>query len=170
MSLHDDEMRQALADLLDEPTTDLDDVCLAIAVNQRLTNEVSFDTAIALYNDLSEMGNRGESKIGEPHRDSLRSKYADMHPHDLMEDMRTASIGLRQVYADKLAKAMLKRQSVIVEQLRSNVQGSWDWLMSLADGNMCVTVEVNRGVADVKSCPDDVNCQIIDNDILDEEE
>ncbi len=149
MYLSDNSMKGKVVTLLDDYLSDVDEIALAISVNNFLMHPVSFYEALAIYASLLGMCNEEDGLIDEPLCSRLIADVRRIPCIVVVEKIRNYSHSVRKIIADSMASALCRQHSTLVEQIKGAIHSnSPDVILAMADGAVLVVPEIADVIAE----------------------
>lgn len=135
----DDNMKGRVVTLLDDYLSNVDEMALAIAINNFLVIPVSFEEALAIYSSLLGMCDEEDRRIDEPLRSKLQNEMRDVAPIVVVGKMRNYSRSIREILADSMATSLCRQHNALLQHIKGAIHSnSSDNILALADSAFLV--------------------------------
>jgi hypothetical protein len=139
MCFCDDSMKGRVATLLDDYLSNIDEMALAITINNFLVIPVSFEEAHAIYSSLLGMCDEEDRIIDEPLRSNLQNEMRDVAPIVVVGKMRNYSRSIRKILADSMATSLCRQHNALLKHIKGAIHSnSSDNILALADSAFLV--------------------------------
>jgi hypothetical protein len=113
-------MKGGFAEILDVTGSSIDNLALAISVNNFLETSSPYEEAFALYVALLDMCDGEHELVDEPLRSKLLREVQRVPHIVIAQKIRKHTLSIRKVLADSMAYSLCKQQEAMLEHIKGS--------------------------------------------------